>query len=291
MFRRAAFIPASASASRVSRDDEAGPIVATIFVLRGVSAEMASAYSGARADFPAMSLRDAWERNAPDWVRWAREPDHDSYWRFHRDPFLELIPPPRRLTLDIGCGEGRLTRDLAERGHNVVGIDVSPTMIQAARAGNPELEFVEADAAKLPFDDGTADLAIAFMSLMDIDDMQGAVREAARVLEPGGRLVAAVVHPINSGHAVDREHPDGRLVMAEDYFDRRRYRDEIEREGLRMTFESVHWTLQDYFDAVFAAGLTVEALREVAAPSHPRWSRYPLFLHFRAVRGNASHPG
>jgi len=231
-----------------------------------------------------MTLRDAWERYAPDWVRWAREPDHDTYGLYHREHFLELVPPPGRLTLDVGCGEGRLTRDLTDLGHDVVGIDASPTMIEAARAKSPEIEFIEADAAELPFEDGAADLAIAFMSLQDIDDMQGAVREAARVLEPGGRLVAAVVHPINSGHVVDREHLEGRLVMREDYFDRRRYRDEVERAGLRMTFESVHWTLQDYFDAVFSAGLTVDAVREIAAPDHPRWSRYPLFLHLRAVR-------
>jgi SAM-dependent methyltransferase len=238
-----------------------------------------------------MRLKDAWDRNAPDWVRWAREPDHDSYWRFHRDRFLELVPPAGRLTLDIGCGEGRLTRDLADRGHNVIGVDASPAMIEAASAQSPELEFVEADAAQLPLDDGAADLAIAFMSLMDIDDMPGALREAARVLQPGGRLVAAVVHPINSAHQLDLDHPEGPFTLVEDYFDRRRYRDEIERDGLRMTFESVHWTLQDYFDALEAAGFSVEALREVGDPSHPRWSRYPLFLHVRALRGNASQPG
>jgi len=58
-----------------------------------------------------------------------------------------------------------------------------------------------------------------------------------------------------------------------------------------MTFESVHWTLQDYFDALQAAGFSVEALREVGDPDHARWSRYPLFLHVRALRGNASQPG
>jgi len=231
-----------------------------------------------------MSLRDAWEQNAPGWVRWAREPDHDSYWRHHRDQFLPLVPPPGRLTLDIGCGEGRLARDLTERGHRVIGIDVGPTMLEAARAESPELEFVEADAAKLPFADGAADLAVAFMSLMDIDDMQGAVREAARVLEPGGRFLVAVVHPINSGHQLDREHPEEPLVLTEDYFDRRVYRDEIERDGLTMTFESRHWTLEDYFDALAEAGFLVELLREAGHDEHPRWSRYPLFLHLRAVR-------
>jgi hypothetical protein len=50
-----------------------------------------------------------------------------------------------------------------------------------------------------------------------------------------------------------------------------------------MVFESRHWTLQDYFDALLGANFQVEALREVADPKHPRWSRYPVFLHLRAA--------
>jgi SAM-dependent methyltransferase len=234
-------------------------------------------------------LRQTWERNAEAWIRWAREPGHDSYWRFHRDRFFELMPSPGRLTLDIGCGEGRLGRDLAARGHRVIGIDPSPKVIAAARELSPELEFVEADAADLPLADGAVDLAIAFMSLQDIDDMRGAVREAARVLELGGRFVVAVVHPINSGHELDRAHPEGRLVMTEDYFDRRRYCDQIERDGLAMTFESRHWTLEDYFDAILTAELGIEKVHEIPDPVHPRWSRYPMFLHLLAAK--AAHPG
>ena len=238
-----------------------------------------------------MSLRNAWERNAAAWIRWAREPGHDSYWRFHREAFLRLIPAPGRLTLDVGCGEGRVTRDLKELGHDAVGVDASEAMVAAAREADPSGEYAVADAAELPFADGAADVAVAFMSLMDVDDMPRAVRELARVLEPGGRLALAVVHPINSAHELDHEHPEGALVLGENYFDRRLYRDVIEREGLSMTFESRHWTLEDYFEAVLGAGFRVEAVREIADPGHPRWSRYPLFLHLRAVRGKASHPG
>ncbi len=236
-----------------------------------------------------MRLRKAWEQHAPDWVRWAREPGHDSYWRFHRDRFLALLPDPGRLTLDVGCGEGRVTRDLRQLGHTTIGVDASETMITAAREADPNGDYVVADAAALPFPDAHADLVVAFMSLMDVDDMPGAVGELGRVLEPNGRLVVAVVHPINSGHDVDREHPEDRLVLTEDYFDRRYYRDELERDGLRMTFESRHWTLEDYFDAIAGAGLQVEALREIPDPSHSRWSRYPLFLHLRAAK--TSQPG
>jgi ubiquinone/menaquinone biosynthesis C-methylase UbiE len=78
--------------------------------------------------------------------------------------------------------------------------------VAAAREADPEGEYVESDAAKLPSDDGAADLAIAFMSLMDMDDMSGAVREIARVLQPGDPFLATVVHPLNSaGNFVPRD--------------------------------------------------------------------------------------
>src|SRR6266508_1607388 len=143
-----------------------------------------------------VALSDFWEGQAERWVRWAREPGHDTYRCFHRDRFLELVPPAGRLTVDVGCGEGRLARDLKALGHRVVAVDASPTLVLLAREADPELEVHLADAAELPLPDGHADLVVAFMSLGDIDDMAGAVREMARVLEPGGRLCVAVVHPI-----------------------------------------------------------------------------------------------
>ena len=63
-----------------------------------------------------MNLREAWEGQAANWIRWAREPGFDTYWRFHQQQLLTSLPKPGKLTLDIGCGEGRLTRDLAALG-------------------------------------------------------------------------------------------------------------------------------------------------------------------------------
>jgi 2-polyprenyl-3-methyl-5-hydroxy-6-metoxy-1,4-benzoquinol methylase len=80
-----------------------------------------------------MDLKDRWEAEAEHWIKWARAPGHDSYWRFHRDQFLSLLPPPGRLTVDIGCGEGRLTRDLKRLGHRVIGMEASPSLVAAAR--------------------------------------------------------------------------------------------------------------------------------------------------------------
>ncbi len=126
-----------------------------------------------------VSLSEHWERHAADWTRWAREPGHDSYWRFHRVRLLELLPPPGRLTLDVGCGEGRLARDLKERGHNVRAFDASPALVEAARGADPLLDVTQADAAVLPVEDGCSDLVVSFMVLMNAGDLEGVVRGSA----------------------------------------------------------------------------------------------------------------
>jgi SAM-dependent methyltransferase len=238
-----------------------------------------------------MNLQERWEAQADQWIEWARAPGHASYWRYHRDQFLQIVPSPGRQTIDIGCGEGRLTRDLKRLGHNVVGIDASPSLVAAARQADPHMHVRLADAGALPLDDQSADLAIAFMSLHDIDDMAAAVREIARILQPGGRLCVAIVHPINSAGRFEASAADARFIIAGDYLGAFDYSDAVERDGRSMTFHSRHRPVESYFMALEQAGLLIEALREPRIPDHDivfersrRWQRLPLFLHLRAQR-------
>src|SRR4051794_10477882 len=96
-------------------------------------------------------LAAAWREHSSEFIAWARAPGHDSYWRFHRDIFLDIVPPPGRRTLDLGCGEGRVSRDLAARGHSMVGIDVSPAMVEAARRTDPSAGSFQGEDAQSPF--------------------------------------------------------------------------------------------------------------------------------------------
>jgi ubiquinone/menaquinone biosynthesis C-methylase UbiE len=235
-----------------------------------------------------MRLSEAWERNAEHWVRWAREPGHDSYWRFHRDAFLALLPPSGELTVDVGCGEGRLSRDLKKLGHRVIGVDASPAMLAAAREADPDGDYLQADAAALPLEDACADLVVAFMSLQDVDDMGTAVAETARILRSGGRLCLAVVHPINSAGSFESDDADATFRIEGSYFESRRYTDLIQRAGLRMAFASYHHSLETYLRALEDAGFHCEAVREPVPPAASmrteRWRRLPLFMHVRAVK-------
>ena len=237
-------------------------------------------------------LRAAWMSHAAKWIAWARAPGHDSYPLFHRDLFLPLVPPPGSKMLDLGCGEGRVSNDLAQLGHTVVGIDRSPMMVEAARSAYPGIAFEEADAAALPFADGSFDCVVAFMSLQDTDDLDAAVRECGRVLSKGGYLCFAVIHPMNSIGRFEDPTADAAFVIRESYLDESFYEDALARDGLTMTFVGKHRPLQSYTDALAEAGLLIERIREPAVPESAireermqRWQRIPLFLHCRAVKG------
>jgi SAM-dependent methyltransferase len=236
-------------------------------------------------------LGAAWEDRARRWIAWARAPGHDSYWQFHRDLFLELAPPPGRRTLDLGCGEGRLSRDLVQLGHRVAAVDASPTMVAAAREAAPEIETHVADAASLPFGDEAFDLVVAFMSLQDVDRLDRAVAEAARVLEPGGLLCVAIVHPLNSAGRFQGDDADSPFAIEGTYLEPSFYVDSFARDGLEMEFVSAHRPLEAYTEALARSGFLIERLREPAVPEsgivrprRRRWQRLPLFLHLRALR-------
>jgi SAM-dependent methyltransferase len=238
-----------------------------------------------------MGLREAWESESKAWIAWVRRAGNDSYERFHRDQFFDLLPGPGKLTVDVGCGEGRVARDLLARGHKVVAFDGSPALVAAARDFTPSVAAEVADACALPLPDACADLVVAFMVLHDLEDLDGAVREIARVLEPGGRLCMAIVHPMSSAGRFEGEGANAAFRIDADYLTRFDYSDRVERDGLTMVFHSRHHPLSDYFAAMAAAGLAVEALREPPVPDSAvmsaalrRRQRVPLFLHMRARR-------
>lgn len=236
------------------------------------------------------SLRDGWEAEARNWIAWARKPGHDSYWTSHRDIFRGLLPSVPQRALDVGCGEGRLPRDMKSWGYDVVGVDGSPTLVAAARTADPSGTYHLADAAALPFDEAEFGLVTAFMSLQDVDQFVTAIAEMARVLRPGGYVCIAIVHPIASSGEFESSEFDARFVISRSYLERYRVDGRpYERDGMSMTFHSEHRPIGAYFEAMSMAGLKVDRLIEVPGniPTDPpgsRWERIPNFLDLRAQK-------
>lgn len=196
--------------------------------------------------------------------------------------------------LDLGCGEGRFSRMLAERGARCTGIDLIPEMARTARERDgSHNDYAVAEAARIPFRDASFDLAVSYITLVDIADHRGAIAECARVLRPGGALVAANMSFVsanalpNSGWV--RDGDGKRLYYAIDH-----YLDErsqwYEWRGIRI--ENWHRPLSSYMKAYLDAGLVLTDFDEPAPPDDryrddPHLEdlyRIPLFTTMRWVK-------
>ena len=110
----------------------------------------------------------------------------DRRWR-HR-AMACIGPGPGERVLDLACGTGDLAALAAARGARVVGVDFTVAMLRRARARLPEAALVRADAARLPFTDGSVDAAVCGFALRNLVEREPVLRELRRVLRPGGRV-------------------------------------------------------------------------------------------------------
>jgi SAM-dependent methyltransferase len=229
-----------------------------------------------------------WDQEADRWTAWARTPGHDAYWQYRDAFFDQIVPPPGRCTVELGCGEGRVARDLQRRSHRVVAIDRSPRLLRYAREADPTGAHLLANAARLPLGDASCDLVVAYNSLMDVADMPTTITEAARVLESGGRFCVCVTHPLSDAGRFVTSEPGSTFEITGSYFGRRRFEETFDRDGLTMTFRGWSMSLEDYMRAFERAGLLVEALREplpvTSTGRHAPWRRIPMFLTARMMK-------
>ena len=114
---------------------------------------------------------------------------HDFVWKYGSDVVSLLAPQPGERILDLGCGTGHLSAQIAESGARVLGVDRSHEMIQAARQAYPKLKFEVADATELTFD-GEFDAVFSNAVLHWIHEPARVIQGVCRALAPGGRFVA-----------------------------------------------------------------------------------------------------
>lgn len=236
--------------------------------------------------------RAFWESQASNWIAWARTPDHDAYWDYSPAFFREIVPQPGERTLEIGCGEGRVSRDLERLGHTVTAIDGSPTLVAAAAEADPQGSYLLADAAALPFPDSSFDVVVACNSLMDMDDMPGVVKEAARIMASQARLCICVTHPMSDVGGFREREPEAPFVIEGGYLTSGLFDQTFERAGMVMRFRGQTHPLEAYTKALERAGLLIERITEPAQTDEAveadaaerRWQRLPMFLFLRALK-------
>ena len=228
-----------------------------------------------------------WSRIAAEWTAWARAPNHDAFWAY-RASLVAFIGQGVGDALDVGCGEGRVSRVLKDCGYRVTAVDPVEQLISAAEQAGSADAYKIAAAADLPFKNCSFDLAVAYNVLMDVDDVPAALKEVRRVLRPSGTLVISIVHPFADRGRFAGPQANAPFVLQKSYFGRERFEGSEVRDGLQMHFAGWSQPLESYMAALESAELAVTSLREPIPDtgdkgSHmERWNKVPLFLWLKA---------
>ena len=204
-----------------------------------------------------------------------------------------LLPPIVEGTdaLDVACGQGIVTRHLAGLGAKVTGTDYSSGMLANARRHDAPapIAWVQADAQDLePFDDESFDLVTCQLALMDIADLDAALRSIRRVLRPTGALVFVIGHPVFLvPGARFAEASEGSHEVTVSGYLREHFWRSANPEGVRRA-GNYQRTLSTYLTALAAAGLRVVQAEELGATGRlaeerPAYRDVPMFFSARAV--------
>jgi trans-aconitate 2-methyltransferase len=134
-------------------------------------------------------MNEPLKERQPEWNANLYDAKHAFVWKYGADLVPLLAPQTGERILDIGCGTGHLTAQIADSGARVVGVDRSPEMVAAARKAYPHLRFEVADARELPYS-AEFDAVFSNATLHWIQEPELVVRSVRKVLRPGGRFVA-----------------------------------------------------------------------------------------------------
>jgi len=202
-----------------------------------------------------------WEASAAAWIADMGETGDYSRQHILDAPMLDRARlSGARTALDVGCGEGRFCRMLRAEGIEATGIDPTPSLLAQARARDPQGRYELAKAESLPFADASFGLVVSYLTLIDIADIDSAIAEMARVLEPGGALLVANLNPFTTAGGWVEDAAGERRMQIRDYLSTR-----ADRVGWR-GIEIVNWhrPMHRYMQAFLAQGLRLVHFDEPA---------------------------
>jgi SAM-dependent methyltransferase len=211
---------------------------------------------------------DLWESHAEWWIEGFTEGADPEYEEQILPLAAEYLAGARRV-LDIGTGDGQVARLAVRTGAElVVGVDPTWNQIRVAqeRAGGPL--YLRSGAAGLPFADATFDTVVACLVFEHFEDVDDAIAEVARVLQPGGRFLFFLNHPLlqtpNSGWIDDHI-----LEPPEQYWRIGPYLVEshvVEEVQKNVFIPFIHRPLHRYVNALADNGLLISRMHEPAPP-------------------------
>lgn len=255
-------------------------------------------------EFSDQGARAAWNRGATAWLEFVRS--GADYYRLevHGPALLAACEPlAGERVLDLGCGEGYFSRELARQGTRVAAVDLSEELLGYAQAREQEeglgIEYHQMSAAEIArhWEPAAFDLVTGCMSLQDMSEVQGVLHGAHQLLRPEGRMVFSVPHPgtDTSVRTWERDERGAKLALRIDrYFDSGPALCDWNMPRLAYRWVTPYWrhTLEEWTAMIAAAGFLIRRLREPRPtaeqverrPELDDCSRLPYFLIFELVR-------
>lgn len=175
----------------------------------------------------------------------------------------DLLGTGNGTCLEIGCGTGIHAATIRDLGWTPLGIDLSAGMLRHAK---DRLPVARADAERLPIADASVPAAVSIMVHTDMPHYPAVLREAARILRPGGVFVHIGVHPCFCGSFADRTD-DTAVVIRPGYLDPHWTTASWTTAGLRDKVGATHLPLPDLLHAFLDAGLTPQRFTEGGTPT------------------------
>ncbi|MAC80403.1 MAG: SAM-dependent methyltransferase [Rhodobacteraceae bacterium] len=208
-------------------------------------------------------MSDGWDASAGAWIDEQGEAgDFGRAFVLDRPMQARVLAAAPRRVLDVGCGEGRFCRWLSAQGIATVGIDPTEGLLARARALDPGGTYRAGRAEALDFDDDAFDMAVSYLTLIDIPDHAKAIAEMARVVRPGGRILVANLqgyHTCGDGRADWRDDGAGRVLLDRYLEERAQW---AQWRGIRI--RNWHRPLSGYMRAFLEQGLQLTHFDEPA---------------------------
>jgi SAM-dependent methyltransferase len=206
-----------------------------------------------------------WEQHSDWWQKAYTEGADPEY----EEQVLPLVAHRLRgseRVLDVGCGEGQVTRCVAQLGAAAVGVDPVRSQIRVAHARGGSACYVQARAEQLPYREAAFDSVVVCMALEHVDPFELAIGEIARVLAPGGRFLLFLVHPLLQAPGSGWVDDEGR---GEQFWKIGEYlRDDVAIDEVApgVQFQFVHRPLSRYVRAMGEVGLLIDDMVEPSPP-------------------------
>lgn len=242
------------------------------------------------------SSTECWSELGSEWIEKAQRNDFRMYY-IMPNTIKKFGAVKGQEILDLGCGEGGYSRELAKKGAIVTSVDCSEEPLEYAKKKAEEEQLVIKHYKRNSNDlygleDNVFDSILCSMMIMDVEDLNGTLKEIYRVLKPGGKVVISMLHPCFKPPV---EHKwfsgDGEIqVVVKDYYNPTEWNGSI--AGLESTVVYRHKTLSEYVKSFVGNGFIlldmdepIPTEEEIKMSPRIEWlTKIPMYLFMELVK-------